>query len=138
MIAADDKVSASVVLANEGVPHGFEWPSHAHRKGQERQFHGPRRIEPEQCLVTTAARVVIHVAELGHANGRINQQIGADPSRSALCEFQVSPVHRVPRLERHYLAPSKLTEFRTQFRWSPPQLTEIIVDRKLKPFEPPR
>ena len=73
MITADDEMRAAVVLADDAVPDRLARSTHAHGKGKHGELHGSVGILREQQLVAAHAREVVHVARLGHANGRMKK-----------------------------------------------------------------
>ena len=80
-------------------------------------------------LVTTDSGVVVNITGLGHANHRMNEQIGFIVARRTESQFDVGTVHRVAGLESDYLAPTKLSESLTRFRGCIAQCPEIVVAR---------
>ena len=131
VIATDDKMRAAVVLANDGVPQRFARTTHAHGKVQQAQLGGLLRILLEHVLVTAHAREMINVAGLGHADHRLNQQIGFDVPCGAESQFLMRPVQRIAGLKRNDLAPAQFAKTTAQFRWRIAQQLEIVISRRL-------
>ncbi len=83
MVAANDEMRAAIVLANDGVPQGFAGPGQTHGKVEQAQRGGLFRVLFQYVLVAADTREVIYVARFGHANHRMDQQIGLDFARHA-------------------------------------------------------
>ncbi len=83
VVAADDEVRAAVVLPDDRVPERFARPRHAHRERQEREPGRARRIVGQHGLIAVHPRVVIDVARTRHADGRMDEEIGANSARSS-------------------------------------------------------
>ncbi len=115
MVAADDEMRAAVVLADDAVPDRLARSAHAHGKGKHGQLHRCLRILREQQLVATHAREVIHVARLGHANGRMKKQVRFDLLGRAESELLVGPMHGIAGLERNHATPAEARKFSAQF-----------------------
>ena len=107
VVAADDEVRAAVVLADDGVPDGFARAAHSHREREEREHGRVLRVVRHERLVAADARVVVDVARLGHADDRVDEQVGAFFLRGAERELVVGAVHRVAGLEGDDLASSR-------------------------------
>ena len=135
MVAADDEVGAAVILANQAVPDGFARSAHAHGERQHGELHGAVRIFREQQLVAAGADEIIDVAGLGHADGRMDEQIGFDLLGGAHGEFDVGAMHRITRLEGDDAGPAEAGEFGAQFGGSQAQGAEIVVGRRLHSFD---
>ena len=115
MVAANDQMRAAIVLANDGMPQGFAGPGHTHGKVEQAQRGGLFRVLFQDVLVAADAREVIYVARFGHANHRMDQQIGLDFTGCAEGQFPVCAVQWVAGLEGDYLAPAQLAEAAAQF-----------------------
>ena len=111
VIAANDEMRAAVILANDRVPDGFAWAAHPHGQRQEREHRGVLRIVSHERLVAADARVVVDVARLGHADDRMDEQVGAFFFRGAERELVVGAVHWIARLEGDDFRPATLAEF---------------------------
>src|ERR1035437_3395759 len=84
MVAADDEVRATVILANQAVPDRFPRPAQAHGERQQGEFDRAVRVLREQQLVAAGADEVIDVARLGHPDrggDRSEEQTSELPSR---------------------------------------------------------
>ena len=127
VIAAYDKVCAAVVFADQPVPNRFARASHAHRKVQQRHRGGRCRILVQHRLVTAHAGEMIHIARLGQADNRVDQQVGLGFLGGAERQFLMRTVQRVAGLEGHNLAPAHFAEIGAQFVWRVAAGAEIIV-----------
>ena len=72
---------------------------------------------------------MVHVARLGHADDRVDQQPAADLLRGPLGQLLVGPVQRVAGLECDDLAPSERLEVLAQLGRSAAEVDEIVVRR---------
>ena len=78
VVASHDEVVAAKIPADDGVPDGFPRAGHAHGQRQQAEQRGIRVvIILDQRFVDAHARVVVHVAGLGHADHRVEEQVGA-------------------------------------------------------------
>ena len=107
VVAADDEVRAAVVLADDRVPDRFARAAHPHRQRQQREVGRVLRVVGHERLVAANARVVVDVARLGHADDRMDEQVGFLFLRGAERELVVGAVHRVAGLEGDDLASSR-------------------------------
>ena len=78
MVATNNQVTTSVVLADQCVPDGFAGTAHAHGQRQEGELGRAGRELRQQQLITTDASEVIHIARLSHSNDWVDQKIGFD------------------------------------------------------------
>ena len=115
VIAAHDEVRAAMVLADDRMPNGLARSAHAHGERQQGKLRGRLRELGEQQLVAAHSRVVIHVAGLGHAHHRMNQQVGLDLLGGAESQFDVGAVHGVASLEGDHAAPAHAGKLGTNF-----------------------
>ena len=76
VISTDNQMRAAVILANDRVPERLSRSTHAHRERQQTQHGRLLGIVLEDVLVAANARVVVDIARLGHADHRMDQQIG--------------------------------------------------------------
>ena len=84
-------------------------------RGSERELGGSGRIVAQEQLVAADARVVIDVARLGHADDRMDEQVGFFLLRGAERELVVCAVHRVAGLEGDDVAPALVREVVAEF-----------------------
>jgi len=136
VVAADDEVGATVILADERVPDGLARTAHAHCQREQGEFGRAGGILADEELVTADAGEVIDVARLGHADGRVNEEAGLDLFRGAESEFDVRAVHRVARLESDDAAPALVGEIGTKLGRGEAQRFKIVMARELEAFEP--
>jgi hypothetical protein len=74
---------------------------------------------------------VVHVARLGHADDRVDQQVRLGLARGAEGQFLVGAVQRVAGLEGDDLGPAQLAEEGAQFVRRVAAGLEIIMHRLL-------
>ncbi len=74
---------------------------------------------------------MVHIAGLGHADHRVDQQVRFDLAGCKMRDLLVCAVHRVAGLERHHLAPAELLEARPHFGRAFAQVLEVVVGRRL-------
>ena len=79
--------------------HGFARAAHAHCQRQQRQHSRVRRVALQQRLIAAHPGVVIDIARLGHADDRMDQQVGLELAGGAQRQLVVSAVHGVAGLE---------------------------------------
>ena len=89
----------------------------------------------QQQLVAAGADEIIHVAGLGHAHRRMDQQIRLNLLGGAHRQFDVSAMHRVAGLERDDLGPAHALKFRANVLRSQTQFAEIVVRGFLQSFD---
>ncbi len=130
VIAADNEMTAAVILADERVPDGLARSAHAHGERQQGKFGGRLRKLGEQQLIATHSRVVIHIAGLGHAHDGMNQQAGLDLLGGAECELDVSAVHGIASLEGDHTPPADAGKLGPHLGRSQAQVTKIVVRRE--------
>jgi len=80
---------------------------------------------------------VVHIAGLGHANHRVEQQVRTGLVRGALGELLVRTVHGIAGLEGHHIGITHMRQQLTHFSGSTPQFREIEVLRHLEHLERP-
>ncbi len=108
MVAADDqmvqpwflRISRARRLA--GPP--CAWPV------QQAHGGGCGRVLVQHRLVAAHAGEVVDIARLGHADDRVDQQVGLGLFRGAEGQFLVRAVQRVAGLEGDDAAPAQLAE----------------------------
>ena len=88
-------------------------------------------------LIAAHARVVVHVARLGHAHYGMDQQVGLDLLGGAEGEFHVRAVHGIAGLEGDHTPPAQAGKFGAQFGRSQTQSAKIVVRRDLQPSKLP-
>jgi hypothetical protein len=74
---------------------------------------------------------VVHIPGLGHADHRVEEQVGAGFLRGALGEFLVRAVHGIAGLEGHHVGITHMRQQLTHFSGGVPQFREIEVLRHL-------
>ncbi len=132
MVAADDQVGCAIVAADQRVPERLARAGHAHRQRQQRQQDAVGSIVVlRQRLIGAHAREVVHIAGLGHANHRVQQQHAIDALGRALGQLLVGPVQRVARLEGHHILSAKRLQPGARLGRSHAQILKIIARRQL-------
>ena len=137
VVSSDDQVGAAVVLADDGVPHRLTGAAEAHRQREQGQLGGVVRVAVHDRLVGPHPGVVVHIARLGHADHRVDQQVGLDQLGGAHGELQVGPVHGVARLEGGHPAPAAAGEALAQFGRGVAQGLVVVVMGQGEAFEAP-
>ena len=133
MVAADDQVVRAVIAPDDRVPERFLGPGHAHRQRQQRQDDAVRVvIVLRQRLVGADPRVMIDVARLGHADGRMQQQHAVDRGDRPLGQLLVHAVQRIARLERHHVLATGLSQDLPGLGRRAAQILKVVVTRELK------
>ena len=131
MVAADDQVGAAVVLADDRVPDRLARAGHAHGERQQAQRRGLLGIVLQQLLVAAHAGEVVDVAGLGHADDRLDQEVGLGGLGGAEGQLLVRAVHGIAGLERDHPAPAQLAEAVAQLLRRVAQMLEVVVHRRL-------
>ena len=128
VVAANDEVGAAVVLADQAVPDGFARARHAHGEVQERHGGGRLWVFVQNCFVAAHAGEVIDVARFGHADNRVDQQVGLRLFCGAEGQFLVRAVQRIAGLEGNNLAPAQFAEVGAQFVRGVAAGAEVVVN----------
>lgn len=110
VITANDEVSRSVVLADNGVPESFTRTSHAHGQGQEGESSHASGVAANDSLVDTNTGEVVNVTGLGQTNDGVDEDVGLAGASSANSQLTVSTVHGVAGLESNDTGPVELLE----------------------------
>ena len=131
MVAPHDKVCAAIVLANDGVPQRFTWPTKAHSQVEQAQSSGLFRVLFQHMFITAHTREVINITRLGHANHGVDQQVGFHFACRAKSQFLVATVQRITGLEGDYFAPAKFAKAATEFRGRITQQFKVVKSRWL-------
>lgn len=118
VVTANDEVSGSVVLADDGVPEGLTGTSHAHGQGQEGEGCHSGRVAANDGLVDTDTSEVVNVTGLGQTNDRVDEDVGLARAGSADSQLAVSAVHGVAGLEGNDTGPVELLEVGTELSGS--------------------
>ena len=79
---------------------------------------------------------MVDVARLGHADHGMDQQIGRGFGRGSHGQFDMGPMHRIPRLEGDDLGPAASDEFGPKLGRSHAKRSEVVVDGRLQAFDP--
>ena len=114
VVTADDEVSRAVVLADDGVPEGLTGTTHAHSQRQQGESSHAVGVSRQEGLVDSDTGEVVNVAGLGHADDRVDKDVGTLGAGGADRQLTVSAVHGVASLEGDDLLPAELVEVRTQ------------------------
>jgi hypothetical protein len=127
VVATDDEVCGTEVLADDGVPDGLAGTAHAHGKGQQGQGGHAVGVAGQQGLVDADAGEVVDVAGLGQADDGVDEHVGLAGAGSADGQLAVSAVHGVACLEGDDLGPAQLVEVRAQLRGGEAQADVVVV-----------
>lgn len=114
VVAADDEVGRTIVLADDGVPDGFTGTSHAHSKGEEGEVAKTVGVLLHDCLIDANTGVVVDVSGLGETDDGVDEDVGLALAGGADGELTVSTVHGVAGLEGDNLLPRELLEVGTK------------------------
>ena len=128
VVAAHDQVRAAVVLAHDGVPKRFSGTRHPHGQGQQRQQSDALGVGGHDRLVAPNPREVVQVPRQGLAHRGMHQQARRGLLDGADRQFDVGPVHGVPRLERHHATPAHAREERPKVGRRAAQRQVVVVD----------
>lgn len=131
VVAADDEMGQAVVPADDGMPQRLTRAAHAHGKVQEAQVGRGLRVLVQHRLIATHAGEVIDIARLGHADDRMDQEVGFGVAGGAEGQFLMGTVKRVAGLEGHDLAPAHLAKEGAQFIRRVAATLEVIMHRLL-------
>lgn len=118
VVTADDEVSGTVVLSDDGVPEGLAGTTHAHGQGQESESSHAVGVSGQQSLVDTDTGEVVNIAGLGETDDGLDQDIGLLGASGANRQLTVSSVHGVSGLEGHDLLPAQLVKVGAELRGS--------------------
>ena len=86
-------------------------------------------------LVAADAGVVVDVARLGHADDRVDEQVGSIFFRGTERELVVRAVHWVAGLEGDDLGPAELGELFAEFVRRVAEVLVVVVERKLEALD---
>ena len=89
----------------------------------------------DQRLVDADAGVVVHVAGLGHADDRVDQERAAHLGSGALGQLFVDAVQRVAGLEGHHVGVPHALEHLAHLGGRAAQLDEVIIAGKVYDLE---
>jgi hypothetical protein len=103
MVTANDEMSCTEILADNGVPDGFTRTTHSHSQRQETENRHAIRISWEKCLVNTNSGEMVDISRLGKTDHRVDENIRLAGTSSTDSQLSVSSVHRVSRLEGNNL-----------------------------------
>ena len=115
VVSADDKMSRTVVLADDCMPDGFSWASHTHSQRQECQVTHPVGVLGHDSLVDSNSRIVVDVTGFCQPDDGVDENVGLAFARSSDSQFPMCTMHRIPSLESDDLTPSELVEMSAKF-----------------------
>ena len=131
MIAADDKVGASEILANDAMPKGLPRTGHPHGEVEQTEGGGLLGIRFEDAFVAAHPGKVVDVPLAGHPDDGVNEEVGFVLARRPEGQLLMGAMHRVARLERHHLPPAELAKAAPQLRRRVTEEFEIVMDGRL-------
>ena len=102
------------------------------QQGEHRRL---RREALEHRLVAAHAGVVVEVARLGHADDRMDEEIGLRLLGGGERQLAVRAVHRVAGLERHHPAPAAAGQLLPHLGRGEAQGPEVVMGGELQAFE---
>lgn len=118
VITTNNKVSNTVVFADQRVPDSLTRSTHTHSQGKQAELSHTVGILGHQGLVDANTSVVVDVSGLGETNNGVDQQVSLASTGSTDGQFTVSTVHRVTSLESDDASPLQFLEVGTQFAGS--------------------
>lgn len=75
VVTADNEVSGTEILSNDGMPHSLPWSGHAHSERQKGQVTHSIRVFLHDRFVYSDAGIMINIAGLGEADNGVNEDI---------------------------------------------------------------
>ena len=114
VIATNDEVGCSKVLADNGVPDSLTGSTHAHGEGEETKDGHTIGVPWEERLVNTDTGEVIDVSWLCETNDWVDENVGLAGTGSSNGQFSVGSVHWVSGLESDNLRPAELVKVKTE------------------------
>ena len=126
MVATNNEVGSTVVLANDGVPDSLTRTSHTHGEWQESENGHTVGVSWKESLVDTHTSEVVNVTWLGQTHDWVDQDIGLAGASGADCELSMSAMHWVASLESDNAGPAQLVEVKTELSWRVSK-TDIVV-----------
>lgn len=96
VVTADDEVSRTVVLADNGMPESLTGTTHTHGEREKAKDGHTVGVTGEKGLIGTDTGEVVDITGLCEANNRVDQDIGLTSTSGANGQLTVSTVHRVP------------------------------------------
>lgn len=117
MITSDDEVSGSVVLADDSVPDGLTWSTHAHGEREETKDGHAVWISWEESLVDANTSEVVNVSRLGKTHDWVDQNVGQMRSGSSDGQLSMGAVHWVSGLKGDHAVPAQLIEVKSELGW---------------------
>jgi hypothetical protein len=127
VIATDNEVCSSEVLADDGVPDGLAGTAHTHGEWQQGEGSHAVGVAGQQRLVDADAGEVVDVTGLGEADDGVDEDVGLAGAGSADGQLTVSAVHGVAGLEGDDLGPAKLVEVRAQLSGCEAEADIVVV-----------
>jgi len=131
VVAADNEVGGTVVLADDGVPDGLAGTTHAHGKRKQTEDGHAVGVAVHDGLVDTDASEVVNVTGLGQADDGVDEDVGLSGAGSNDGKLTVSAVHGVTGLESDNLGPAKLLEVKTELGRGVAESDVVVVHEAL-------
>lgn len=114
VVATNNEVGSTMILADDGVPDSLTRTTHAHSQGQQTENGHAVGVSGKEGLVDADTGEVVDVTRLGETHDGVDQHVGLTGSGSANGKLTVSAVHGVTGLESDDLGPAKLVEVQTE------------------------
>lgn len=95
VVTANNEVSGTVVLPDNGVPDGLTGTSHTHGQGQEGERGHSIGVAGEQRLVDADTGEVVDITRLRQTDDGVDQDVGLAGTSSTDGQLTVSAVHGV-------------------------------------------
>jgi hypothetical protein len=131
VVTANNEVSGTMVLADNGVPDGLTGTTHTHSQRKETENSHAVGVAVHDGLVDTDTGEVVNVTGLGQANDGVDEDVGLSGASSDDSQLTVSAVHRVAGLESDNLGPAELLEVSADLRRSVAESHVVIVHEAL-------
>ena len=131
VVAADNEVGGTVVLADDGVPDGLAGTTHAHGERKQTEDGHAVGVAVHDGLVDTDASEVVNVTGLGQADDGVDEDVGLSGAGGNDGELTVSAVHGVAGLESDNLGPAKLLEVKTELGRGVAESDVVVVHEAL-------
>jgi hypothetical protein len=103
MITANDEMSRTEILADNGVPDSFTRTTHSHSQRQETENSHAVRISWEKSLVNTNSGEMVDISRLCKTDNRVDENIGLAGTSSTDSQLTMSSVHWISSLEGNNL-----------------------------------
>lgn len=135
VVTANNEVSCTVVLADDGVPERLTRTSHTHGEGQQTQNGHAVGVAGKKSLVDADTGEVINVTGLGKTDDGVDEHVGLSAAGGTDSELTVGAVHWVAGLESDDLGPAKLVEVQTELCGRVAESDVVVVHQTVDSVE---